>query len=173
MTNTATARIPEAITNTEDVIDSRDIIARIEYLEGELQDAQDELEAGQDETEESEEAICGSCGLTWNDAAVSSKTPTPGGRCPFEHVHEEAEELKVLRELAEEASGTPDWEYGETLIRDSYFEEYAQNLAEEIGAIDKNASWPNNCIDWEKATRELQYDYFTVEFDGVDYWVRS
>ena len=163
----------EAITNTQDVIDSRDIIARIGELEGILQDAQDELEAEQDETDEREEAQCGACGLTWNDAAVSSKTPTPGGRCPFEHIHEEAEELRALRSLEEEAAGyAPDWEYGATLILDSYFEEYAQELAEGIGAIDRNASWPNNCIDWEKAARELQYDYTAVDFDGETYWIR-
>lgn len=38
-------------------------------------------------------------------------------------------------------------------------EEFAQDMAENIGAIDKNAKWPNNCIDWEHAARELMYDY--------------
>lgn len=38
-------------------------------------------------------------------------------------------------------------------------EEFAQNLAEEIGAINKDATWPNNCIDWEFAAKELMYDY--------------
>lgn len=36
-----------------------------------------------------------------------------------------------------------------------------------------DASWPNTCIDWDEAARELQYDYFTVEFDGITYWIRS
>jgi hypothetical protein len=168
-----TLTIPDEITNSQDVIDSRDVIARIEYLEGVLEDAQEELADEQDETEENAEATCGACGLTWNDAAVSSKTPTPGGRCPFEYVHEEAEELKKLRELADEAEGyAPDWRYGSALIRDSYFIDYAQELAEDIGAIDKNASWPNTCINWDQAARELQMDYTSVEFDGVEYWIR-
>ena len=38
-------------------------------------------------------------------------------------------------------------------------EAFAQDMAEQLGAIDKNASWPNDCIDWEKAARELMYDY--------------
>jgi antirestriction protein len=37
--------------------------------------------------------------------------------------------------------------------------DFAQQFAEEIGVIDKNASWPNTCIDWEQAARELMYDY--------------
>ena len=48
-------------------------------------------------------------------------------------------------------------------------EDFAQNMAEEIGSIDKNATWPNNCIDWEYAARELMYDY--SEADG--YYFRN
>jgi hypothetical protein len=163
----------DEITNSEDIIDSRDVIARIEYLEGELQSAQDDLKEQQDETDEVSEAMCGECKLTWNDAAVSSVTPTPGGRCPFEYHHEEAEELRKLQALAEEAEGyAADWRHGETLIRDSYFEDYAQELAEDIGAINSEATWPNNCIDWEKAARELKIDYTAVDFDGETYWIR-
>lgn len=115
------------VSNTDDVIDSRDVIARIEYLEGDV----DALDADQ--------------------------------------LHE----LAALRELAEQAAEyAADWKYGETLIRDSYFQEYAEQLAEDIGAIDSSATWPNNCIDWERAARELQMDYTSVDFDGVTYWVR-
>jgi hypothetical protein len=35
---------------------------------------------------------CGTCGRSWNDAAVSSWTPAPSGRCPFEYEHEDDEE---------------------------------------------------------------------------------
>ena len=38
-------------------------------------------------------------------------------------------------------------------------EDFARSIAADLGAIDKNASWPNNCIDWEKAAKELMYDY--------------
>lgn len=31
---------------------------------------------------------CGTCGEQWNDAALSSLTPAPSGRCPFEYEHE-------------------------------------------------------------------------------------
>ena len=30
---------------------------------------------------------CGVCGRSWNDAVASALTPTPAGRCPFEHDH--------------------------------------------------------------------------------------
>ena len=34
-----------------------------------------------------EVATCGACHRSWNDAAISSMTPVPSGRCPFEHLH--------------------------------------------------------------------------------------
>ena len=86
---------------------------------------------------------------------------------------EYGEELAVLVKLNEQGeSYGADWGHGATLIRDSYFEDYAKELANEIGAIDSKAGWPNNCIDWERAARELQQDYTCISFDGVDYWVR-
>lgn len=116
----------ETINNAADLIDSRDIIARIEELEG---------NSMRDGIEE--------------------------------------EELRQLKELAEQCEGYGDWEYGETLIRESYFEEYAQELAEDTGAIDSNAQWPLQHIDWEAAANELKIDYTEVDFDGVSYFIRA
>lgn len=86
---------------------------------------------------------------------------------------DEKTELAALVALAEEGESSPDWSYGETLIRDTYFKEYAQELADDIGAIDRNAKWPVNCIDWEEAASQLQQDYTSIDFDGVTYWIRS
>lgn len=65
-----------------------------------------------------------------------------------------------------------DWQYGATLIRGTYFEDYARQFAEDIGALEGCDRWPATCIDWEKAASELQCDYTAVDFDGVGYWVR-
>ncbi|KKL86611.1 hypothetical protein LCGC14_1942930, partial [marine sediment metagenome] len=82
-----------------------------------------------------------------------------------------AELLAELKGYGGDHQWKGDW-YPVTLIRDSYFKEYAQELADDIGAIDSDLTWPNNCIDWDQATRELQMDYSTVEFDGITYWYR-
>ena len=71
--------------------------------------------------------------------------------------------------------GISDWYHGETLIRDDEFVDHARTFAEDIGAIDGDTQqrWPLYCIDWEAAAKDLQMDYTSVEFLGVDYWVRS
>jgi antirestriction protein len=57
-------------------------------------------------------------------------------------------------------------------VRDSYFKDYAVELAEDIGAIDPDATWPTNRIDWDAAADDLKIDYTTVEYDGTTYWYR-
>ena len=84
------------------------------------------------------------------------------------------EHLQALKDLETEAGVyAPDWQYGETLVRDSYFREYAMQLAEDIGVLEGADKWPLTHIDWDAAVAELQMDYTQVEFDGVDYWLRS
>lgn len=129
-----------------DVIDVRDIIARIE----ELRETREEYD---------------------------EKMSEPGAWAKIDDG--EPDELAALESLMEELAtvggGDEQWEgvwYPGTLIRDSHFEEYAQELADDIGAINRDAGWPNNCIDWERAARELQKDYTSVDFDGVTYWTR-
>ena len=127
--NTAT----NTIESGADILDVRDIIARVEYLRDDLAD----------------------------DADADEKAELAGL-------------LAFLGEL-EGNGGDEKWEgewYPLTLIRDSYFKEYAQELAEDCRMISDNAKWPCTCIDWEQAARELQMDYTSADFGGVTYWFR-
>lgn len=38
-------------------------------------------------------------------------------------------------------------------------EDFAYTLAEELGEIKEDVLWPYTCIDWERASRDLMYDY--------------
>ena len=128
-----------------DVIDVRDIIARVLELRDE-RDAYNEKMGSPD---------------AWDGV--------PDG---------EPEELAMLEGILSELAGyggdeefDGDW-YPVQLVADSYFQEYAQNLAEECGMVDTSASWPMNCIYWEQAARELQMDYGSIEIRGFTYWYR-
>jgi hypothetical protein len=154
----------DPITNDEDLIDSRDVIARIEELS--------ELEAQERRLAELR-ALETHPGVSDDEAAELASLREQAEKYGVGLDEDQTEELEQLRELAGEASGyAPDWEHGESLIRDSYFETYAEDLASDIGAISRNAQWPLNHIDWEAAANELKIDYTSVSFGGVDYWIR-
>jgi antirestriction protein len=70
-------------------------------------------------------------------------------------------------EIADVAANEP------TMIPESDFVAYAQELADDIGALHQDASWPSNCIDWERAARELQMDYTGVRVNGTMYYFRT
>lgn len=114
------------VNNSEDILDTRDVLARIEELEAD------------DERDE-----------------------------------DDSEELAALLAFKAEFEGCSDWNYGEALIRETYFKTYAQELADDIGAIDRNANWPCNCIDWDEAADLLRQDYVGADFDGITYWIRG
>lgn len=38
-------------------------------------------------------------------------------------------------------------------------EEFAKEMADQTGAVIDDLAWPNYCIDWERAARELMMDY--------------
>lgn len=205
----------EAITNFDDIIDSRDVIERIEDLEGELEEA---LQARSEERKTELEDELEDARIDRNDAAlevdegavplvdfpefvnlVASDPEHPlhekaleftrmnndmlfstlddfveeAAKDTRDPLYDEATEYKALKELEEQAEGYSDWKDGATLIRESYFKDYAQQLAEDIGAVNADATWPNNCIDWDQAARELEVDYTQVDFDGVTYLIRS
>ena len=143
----------DSITFTEDVLDSRDIIERFEELG--------------DEIEESEERLRELQGMDDDERSMEEDNE-------MEELELELEEYQSIKTLAEEAEDyCPDWPYGEQFIRDSYFVEYAQQLAEGIGAISCDAEWPNNHIDWPAAADELKMDYTSYEINGETYWARS
>jgi len=133
------------ISEGDSIIDSRDVIKRIEELEDER--------AASTSTEGTPEEIEHSL-TEWDEG-------------------EEGEELARLNKLADQGEGSPDWPYGEALISDDYFEEYAQELAEDIGAIAKDAPWPASYIDWKAAAEALQQDYMSVEYGDTTYWIRA
>jgi hypothetical protein len=83
------------------------------------------------------------------------------------------EEWSILGLDDEQGGGIPGWPYGEALIAEGYFVEYAKQLAEDIGAIDGNADWPLRYIDWDAAADALKADYVDLEVLGSTYLARG
>ena len=161
----------EFIGNDADCIDSRDVIARMEELEADhdrlecaIMEAQEALDTFDPETYEG--------GLPLDFHLINLNWAVTDAKAELDE-WEDADEYNSLKILVEEAIGyAPDWQYGVTLIRASYFEDYAREFAEDIGAIPHDLEWPFTCIDWAQAASELQMDYTPVDFNGVTYWIR-
>lgn len=137
-----------APTNMDDVIDSRDVIARIQELEDELAALNEAI----DEAEGDAKVDAIGAGEDW----VFANGP----------------DLDALRALASEAEDyAPDWQHGATLVRESYWPTYARELVEDVGDLPRGI--PHYIvIDWEATADNLLIDYTPVDFDGVTYLVR-
>ena len=135
--------------NTDDYIDSRDVIARIEELENEQAELLQQLSDGE---------------ITEADMIAFDE--------------DKGNELDTLRELAAEAESSPDWIHGETLIRASYFVQYITDLIDDCYDLPKeltSGQWPYRhiTIDFEAAAKEAEQDYMSVDFGGVEYLTRA
>lgn len=68
------------------------------------------------------------------------------------------EELNKIKEFVEPFECYGDWEYGETLISEDYWEEYVKELICDCGYICSDfPSWIE--IDWEKTAENVAMDY--------------
>lgn len=157
------------ISNSDDIVDSRDVIARIEELTEELeakQEAVDSARALCEELEDDEDVDKDDK----EDAATALEMAEEALKEWDEG--EEGQELRELQELQSEAEGyAPDWSDGATLIRDDHFTDYVQNMLADIGDLPRDL--PHYIvIDWEATASNIQQDYTSVEFGGVTYWVR-
>lgn len=146
---------------SNDIIDTRDLHERfdeLEELEEILSTAEEELQdfAVDEEDEDSVDAH--------DDLHEAVKT------AKADFGEEEKAELEELRAIKE---AVLDWQHGETLIREDYFTHYAEEYADDTGAIDRNCNWPLNHIDWEAAAEDLKQDFSTVEYQGSTYFYRS
>ena len=160
----------EEITNSADVIDGRDVSDRIEYLESERESLESAVIEAQEALSEAESAwIAGDEPEACFDATEFNEAVEEASQALKEwDESEEAEELKKLKALYDGISRDS------TLIRDSHFREYAEQLAgDDLGYTEGKMRWPYTCIDWEQAAEELQSDYSCVDFDGVTYYARD
>lgn len=167
----------------DDTIDSREVIERLEELQAERADLVASLQTyqaaltlahGNMEAHEQTDENNADTESLINALEEATEEHDSAADALQSWGDDNGEELANLVDLnAQGDSYCRDWKHGETLILDSYFEEYAQQTAEDIGAIDPKATWPLNFIDWERAADALKMDYNAIEVAGYTYWVRS
>jgi len=146
------------------VIDSRDIINRIEELIAE-RDALAELIAERDALAEAVEEF-------FVEDTPESEAEAIKLQAALDewNASDEAEELKELLNVQDQAEPyAPDWKYGTTLIHDNYFEEYTNKMLADRGILPDNLpSYLSVIVDYDA----IRQDYTGVDFDGVTYLIR-
>lgn len=167
----------DSISNSHDVIDVRNLIERVEELRDEIESYEDRAKAGV--TSERDEDGDDVRFITPDGFAYDNESDAQDAALAALDLADERQELASLEAFLEGLCGNGgdhQWQgewYPVTLIRDSYFEDYARETADDLyGREMRNTHWPFNCIDWERAASELQTDYSSTEFDGVTYWYR-
>ena len=140
-----------AINNTDNVIDSRDVIARIEELEAKFNEYnEDMIESAHVE---------------------GRKIPDPLTIADWaELFSEEGEELTALKALAEQCEDEiENWEHGAQLIREDYFETAMDEMLEYCGYIPRDLpSFLTITVDYDA----LKQEYIDMDFNGQNYYVR-
>ena len=142
--------------NTDDIIDVRDIIERIEELERERESLRKEFDAMlENNGVDFDHWVCNQSRFTREDQT-------------------ELDTLMTIMEELKGCGGNEQWcgdGYPMILIRESYFVDYCQELLEDCGEISRDLLH-YIAIDWEATARNIMIDYSTVEIDGVTYLYR-
>lgn len=138
------------------IFDSRDLIEYRDYLLDELiEEANDEFEQDFETFEEVQEYI--------------NSVDEP--ECYL--LDDQIEEFESVRDFCDELN-YGDFQYGEAIISEDYFTEYAEELVKDCGYLHNDLpSWIENNIDWDGVAGELKQDYMEVDFKGTTYLMRA
>jgi len=169
------------VNNSEDFIDTRDLIRAIDDLEGGREALQEDVDTAQetiDSLEADYEDLENDEGSTEDLNAIGYKIDEAreekqrAEKALSDWHDDEGEDLKTLQNFAEQVEGyAADYHHGETLIRESYFTEYAEELVKDCYGLPSDL--PSFLvIDWEATADNIKVDYSEAEFDGVTYYFR-
>lgn len=147
------------------IFDSRDLIEYREYLGGQLVLAWNEA----NEEEFPADSIADLLDTNGYEYADDAKNQFAA----FEEEYEsDITHYKEISDFCEELSGSPDFGYGETIIPESKFTEYCEELVKDCGYIRSDLpSWIE--INWEATADNMKADYMEVDFNGGTYLMRA
>lgn len=178
-------------TNTDNIINSSDIVERYE----ELKDERESLESAIEEAKEQVETAQGNVSdmqQSYNELVASSEEEgladaeqslalaeeeledaenalTDAQKELAEWIADYQEEFDILDKFADELPSRRD---NEVMIHESYFTDYCQELVSDIGDLPREI--PSYIeIDWEATAENLKADYTEIDFDGETYYMRS
>ncbi len=169
------ARGTKEIDFTDDILDARDLRARLAYLADMREDLSDAVDAAKEELAEAEHLYDADAETAGDarDAAQAACDDAEKELSDFDGgtTAEGAEYaiLKATEDEIESAAGN-----GESFIRDTHFTEYCRELCRDLGALPNDLPWYiDGNINWAGVAKDMSADYTDVELDGVTYHYRD
>jgi flagellar hook-basal body complex protein FliE len=170
----------------DDIIDSREVIARYDELNDEYTSLAQTLEDAQDNYDQHKASKSTTDELTLEEEEDFENTLD----ALFEVVEEaqkaldefnqsfDKDELDTLTEVIRQGEEASDWSYGEGLIHESYFTQYTEDLIKDCYELPKefeSGKWPwkHMTLDYEGAAEEAKSDYSTIDVEGHTYYIRQ
>lgn len=133
--------------------DTRDLQKQIDGLESEIEDINEELHDLESDFQDT------------NDEETATEIKEK-----LELLQDLKEELQTLLDL--KAEDIPEWDDGATLIPESEWVEYVEDLVRDCGYISNAIPWWI-VIDWQATADNVAADYATVDYDGDTYYYRN
>lgn len=151
--------------SNNNIFDSRELIDYRDYIEDQLMLAWNE--ANEEEFPADTIAdIFDTNGYEYSDDAKEAFAAFE------EEYEEEITHYKEVLDFCEELYGYGDFEYGTTIIPESKFTEYCEELVKDCGYIGSDLpSWIE--IDWEATADNMRVDYTEADFEGDIYLMRA
>ena len=156
-----------SISNSDDIINSKELMSEIEELESELDEKEGEIAEIEEEIENLKEN---------EDMTSEEMDEVIGLEEDLLKLKKELQiikdELEELQDFNDEFEGyCPDWQYGVAIIRESYIDVYLKDELEDCRYIPKDfPDWIE--IDWDATFDNMKADWTEGEFDGITYYAR-
>jgi hypothetical protein len=151
----------------DQVCDSRDLIEYKEYLENEILEAYIEWAENHNDFKD--------------EGDIDLQIPDTFEEIEF--LAEEAftmtceditNEYDAIEDFCNELESYGDFEYGEAIISENYFTEYAEELTKDCGYLPDNLpSFIADNIDWKGVADDLKVDYTEADYEGTTYYMRA
>lgn len=160
----------------DETIDSREINARHEELTSELSSLRSIVDDFIIEINDLQDQSISTEDLYTLDKLNESLEKAEEDLNDF--IAEYGNEIDELDDVREQCENYPDWNDGEVLINDNYFEDYIKDQINDCYDFPdelKSGEWPWNhmVMDWEGAAEDAKQDYNEIEIAGNNFHIRS
>ena len=165
----------------DDLIYSRDLIARHEELTEEYDSLMEDVESAEDELNEFiKEYGTGDYDEDQEKefALLNEQLDNANDALNDFNSSYDKDELETLTEVIRQAEDCSDWIHGEGLIHENYFTQYIEDLVNDCYEFpeefnSKKWPWTHMNMDWDAAAEEAKQDYTEVTVDGHTYYIKA